>query len=170
MPSPVFTTSAHSQSIFFMALLSKITLLSFFGSPFLVSARPHIASPHVGRALLPSSGWTYVGCFGEPSGGRILATRVLSSDSLTLESCTSACGAAGYTYAGAEYGRVSWPCFREDDSVDIEMFRQECWCGNTLNQPVTKGDSSCIASCSGMKSSCLTSYFKLTISPDRRLH
>lgn len=55
------------------------------------------------RDLSLPSGWSYVGCKGEPAGGRILANYLANSpDEMTPGICVAICNAAGYSYAGVE--------------------------------------------------------------------
>lgn len=81
----------------------------------------------------PPSGWSYLGCVAEPSGGaRVLSTKITaSSPSMTQETCLASCINAGYSFAGLEFGA-------------------ECWCGNN---PVTNlsvlPDTSCNKACGG---------------------
>ncbi|KAG5972817.1 hypothetical protein E4U55_000733 [Claviceps digitariae] len=66
-----------------------------------------------------NTNFTYLGCFSEPSIGRILANQLLNSASMTIDKCLQTCWE--YAYAGVEYHR-------------------ECWCGNTLKY--TENDAS----------------------------
>lgn len=73
--------------------------------------------------------YTYLGCQSDSVNTRTLSSQLLTSNSLTVELCTSFC--AGYTYFGVEYG-------------------QECYCGNTLlagSALVT--DGRCSMTCAG---------------------
>ncbi|KAG9003868.1 hypothetical protein FRB90_011102 [Tulasnella sp. 427] len=76
------------------------------------------------------SGWSYIACFGEPFSGRMLATKVAETSTMTQGDCINRCVAAGYTYAGMQYAK-------------------ECWCGNTLSGATALSDSSCSAKCAG---------------------
>ncbi|KAG8999266.1 hypothetical protein FRB90_012118 [Tulasnella sp. 427] len=100
---------------------------------FTVSSSPlhrHVATFF--KRGLPS-GWSYLGCVAEPSGGaRVLTTKITdSSPSMTQETCLNSCINAGYSFAGLEFGA-------------------ECWCGNnpTANLNVLP-DTSCSTSCGG---------------------
>lgn len=55
--------------------------------------------------------FTSKGCYSEPEGARAFYGKVVYDDTLTIESCASAC--AGFNYFGVEY-------------------RRECWCANQL--------------------------------------
>ncbi|KAG9003884.1 hypothetical protein FRB94_002801 [Tulasnella sp. JGI-2019a] len=76
------------------------------------------------------TGWAAQGCYQDPNSPRLLATRVASSSSNTPQTCIALCAAGSYTFAGVEYG-------------------VECWCGTTLNSPVTLAASSCNMPCAG---------------------
>lgn len=89
---------------------------------------------HQERAAPLPSGWQYIGCFSEPSGGRMLANKVASTTSMTQGACVGLCVAAGSTFAGMQYG-------------------QECWCGSTLSGASALPDSSCTSKCAGERSS-----------------
>lgn len=74
-----------------------------------------------------------IGCYSEGSNGRSLAWRQdqVSSTSLTIESCLSACKKGGYSFAGVE-------------------FAQECYCGVVLGNGTLPVDSSqCNMPCTG---------------------
>ncbi|KAJ3218621.1 hypothetical protein HK099_004992, partial [Clydaea vesicula] len=61
-------------------------------------------------------GWTYSGCLTEPPIGRLLKSKVLSSDSQTLQSCIQQCADKGFNAAGAEFGRE---CFCDNATIDL---------------------------------------------------
>lgn len=78
------------------------------------------------------AGWTALGCYTDGVGARALTNQVwtIPGASMTVEACTSACKALGYTFAGVEYA-------------------DECYCGNTItatNGPATDG---CTMACTG---------------------
>lgn len=50
------------------------------------------------------TGWSYYGCYVDGTNGRILQNQLADNQANTLQVCVSACAAAGYTIAGAEYG------------------------------------------------------------------
>jgi hypothetical protein len=73
------------------------------------------------------------GCYTDDVGLRTLPDRVFPQGDLTTELCTSACKAAGFIYAGTEYGG-------------------ECYCGNTFQNgggPASDGDAQCNMNCNG---------------------
>lgn len=82
-------------------------------------------------SVLSSPSVSQVGCFqdfyGAPTNYRILDGADYSSDSMTMESCSSFCNGRGYAFGGVEYGR-------------------ECYCGSTL--PI-KVSTACTMTCSG---------------------
>ncbi|KAG9023244.1 hypothetical protein FS837_005893 [Tulasnella sp. UAMH 9824] len=83
------------------------------------------------RDIVLPSGWTYIGCRGEPSDGPMLPVK-LSTGTVSPGLCTTACNSAGFTAAGMQYG-------------------SECWCGyyDQLNSPTTLDESHCSMTCSG---------------------
>lgn len=73
---------------------------------------------------------SYRGCYQEPSNARALTHRVTPA-TMTVDTCRSACAAAGYSIAGMEYGA-------------------ECWCDNALTAGANKvSDDFCGMSCAG---------------------
>ncbi|EJD47486.1 WSC-domain-containing protein [Auricularia subglabra TFB-10046 SS5] len=83
---------------------------------------PKGASP-----LTAVSGWTTLGCASD-EGDRALP-KGIDIDNTTPTSCTAACAAAGYTFAGIEYGR-------------------ECYCGNDFDTS-RLGATRCNMPCEG---------------------
>ena len=73
-----------------------------------------------------SSGWTYQSCYSDSS-SRVLSTQLANVASPAA--CQAECKAAGYTYAGIEYGN-------------------QCWCGNSMNGGSALAASSCDMKCS----------------------
>ncbi|KAK3075865.1 hypothetical protein LTR53_000438 [Teratosphaeriaceae sp. CCFEE 6253] len=83
------------------------------------------------KALAPPGGWLSQGCYNDSGASRTLSNTQYLQVPMTVEACTSACVADGYTYAGLEYAG-------------------ECYCANTLRTyaaPVT--DGRCYMSCNG---------------------
>lgn len=82
-------------------------------------------------ASAPASAGNYdrKSCYMEPQWDHALPTLVLADDTMTVEKCMTACGAAGFKYCGLEYGR-------------------ECWGGNTLDPNLQNADDpSCAMQC-----------------------
>lgn len=84
-----------------------------------------------------SAQYGYLGCYTEGSSGRALggsSSYSTTSNSMTVELCTAACYAKGYSYAGVEYSR-------------------ECYCNNIgITNSATSapgGDSDCSMICNG---------------------
>jgi len=82
------------------------------------------------NSIYKVSGDNYVGCFVD-SASRDLPSSVASSG--TIESCKSACSAAGFVYAGLQNGH-------------------ECWCGNSYGNNGVAPENDCITPCSGSSS------------------
>ncbi|KAJ0379732.1 hypothetical protein COL26b_001882 [Colletotrichum chrysophilum] len=79
------------------------------------------------------AGWASLGCYNDNIPGRILAYRtgVAAGDSLmSVLQCTTACKAAGFSYAGVEYS-------------------SECYCDNQILSTATGGQTGCNMLCSG---------------------
>ncbi|KAF2426203.1 WSC-domain-containing protein [Tothia fuscella] len=73
--------------------------------------------------------YTYMGCIMDSP--RLLSNKILASDSMSIETCIDLADAAGYQYAGLEYGR-------------------ECWVGNSLLNPTSSAPASaCNIPCKG---------------------
>jgi len=88
--------------------------------------------------IVPSSGpWVSLGCYSDNVGGRALtfgAPIVGGASNNSVESCTAACLAAGYSLAGMEYS-------------------DECYCGNIVsNGGAPTPASDCSMACSGNSS------------------
>ena len=85
-------------------------------------------------------GWQSLGCYTDNTNGMRALTTVEAtaggSGKMTIAYCVSACQAAGFSLAGAEYGG-------------------ECWCGNSFQNgggPAPDGSSSCNMPCNGNSS------------------
>ncbi|KAF5528073.1 WSC domain-containing protein [Colletotrichum aenigma] len=79
------------------------------------------------------AGWASLGCYNDNIPGRILAYRtgVAAGDSLmSVLQCTTACKAAGFSYAGVEYS-------------------SECYCDNQILSTAASGQTGCNMLCSG---------------------
>jgi len=76
-------------------------------------------------------GWTYKGCWIDNVYGPVLQ-RLADNATMTLESCTNACMAAGYSIAGLEYST-------------------QCNCGNQIAEAgaLAQQDSDCSMTCGG---------------------
>jgi hypothetical protein len=89
---------------------------------------PIVTEPAIKQVI---GSFSYYQCQTEATTERALSAFSTSSNSMTLEMCISTC--AGYTYAGAEYGR-------------------ECYCGNAFNAGSVVspgGNADCDMACSG---------------------
>ncbi|CDZ96275.1 Glycoside hydrolase, family 71 [Phaffia rhodozyma] len=98
--------------------------------------------------IATSSSYNFVGCYVDSASSRVLGTIKTQSSSLTVDSCTSYCFRAGYTYAGMEYGT-------------------ECYCASSLPSSLTAG--TCSSACGGSSSqtcggSYLISVYKAIVS------
>ncbi|KDR70175.1 hypothetical protein GALMADRAFT_144853 [Galerina marginata CBS 339.88] len=98
-------------------------------------AGPYTVGP--ASFILQYNGWRVTECWEDNwrfGGGRILPHIPKNdppSQSMTVEKCIDACGAATYTSAGVEWG-------------------QECWCGNVTYAPGESVPSSeCAMACNG---------------------
>jgi hypothetical protein len=92
-----------------------------------------------GSSQSPSSsapaGWASLGCYIDSVGARTLETEIYSipGASMTVELCTAACFASGFTLAGVEYAG-------------------ECYCDNTFHNgggPAPDGNTLCDLACNG---------------------
>ncbi|KAF2795994.1 WSC-domain-containing protein [Melanomma pulvis-pyrius CBS 109.77] len=82
--------------------------------------------------LTTSKKWEYTGC-GNDAGTRSFTGDKTASDDMTVEKCVDFCSAAGFSYAGLEYGR-------------------ECYCDNQLSTSNTPKDGimgKCTMKCAG---------------------
>jgi len=96
------------------------------------------AAPPPPPSIEPSSGsWVSLGCYSDNVNGRALTfgtSPVGGASKNSVESCTAACSAAGYSLAGMEYS-------------------DECYCGNAIvNGGAPAAASSCSMVCSGNSS------------------
>lgn len=79
------------------------------------------------------NGWGSLGCYSDSVAARILPNVGIVNGgpaNMSAASCTDACSAANYKYAGTEYGG-------------------ECFCGNTLGNGHTKQEDGCDMHCNG---------------------
>lgn len=126
---PAFPSQSRitTQSI----MISSITtiILAFAA---IMSATPVALEPR--STTVAPSGWTYVGCAAEPFSGRLLPLQIANTSTNTHNSCTASCSAAGYAYAGMEFGG-------------------ECYCGNSAGSSSAPlnilNDGRCSTACSG---------------------
>ncbi|KAJ7118883.1 WSC domain-containing protein [Mycena epipterygia] len=82
-------------------------------------------------ATAPTLNWSYLGCYQDYSPRTLNNGISFASAALTIQSCQSACGAAGYHYAGVEYS-------------------QECWCSSAITSGVLQASSTdCNMPCTG---------------------
>ncbi|KAL0950804.1 hypothetical protein HGRIS_007569 [Hohenbuehelia grisea] len=76
------------------------------------------------------NGFTYQGCFTDSVASRTLPTRLDLGSAATIEKCVSACGGAGFSFAGLEFG-------------------DECWCGNNTGSSQKADPATCNMTCKG---------------------
>jgi len=77
------------------------------------SSKPSPSTPTPPVVFPGNANFTYLGCYHEPSSGRLLRKQVLNDgENMTNALCLSTC--LLYQFAGVEYGR-------------------ECWCGDSLD-------------------------------------
>ncbi|KAF2677059.1 WSC-domain-containing protein, partial [Lentithecium fluviatile CBS 122367] len=82
------------------------------------------------------SGWGSLGCYSDSVAARILPTVGIINGgpaNMSAASCTAACAASNFKYAGTEYAG-------------------ECFCGNALGNGHTKQDEGCDMACNGAPS------------------
>lgn len=93
-----------------------------------------------------ADGMTYHGCWSDASSTRALSyTAYTGQSNATVETCTAACVAAGYTVAGMEYGN-------------------ECYCDNGLpSSSQLVGDAVCSMDCAGNSLESCGKSFRLSI-------
>ncbi|KAH0528699.1 hypothetical protein TsFJ059_003525 [Trichoderma semiorbis] len=77
-------------------------------------------------------GWVSKGCYSEGTTGRALTFGYggVANAQMTVAACTSGCKAAGYTFAGVEYGG-------------------ECYCGKSISNGALPATSGCTMTCNG---------------------
>lgn len=63
-----------------------------------------IKSQDVQTNIEKRQSWTSIGCYTDNVSGRGLTTSVSVSGAMTNEGCQASCSAAGFSYAGTEYG------------------------------------------------------------------
>jgi hypothetical protein len=104
------------------------------GGPNRLSVYEKAATPGGGTPA-PSgpSGWGSLGCYSDSVAARILPTGVGvagGASNNSAASCTAACAASNFKYAGTEYGG-------------------ECFCGNTLGNGHGPEEEGCDMECNG---------------------
>jgi hypothetical protein len=88
------------------------------------SSTPASATPSV-------SGCEYKGCYTDNVPQRVLSSKIVFDNALTLEKCAAACSASGYTWFGVEYSF-------------------ECYCGTKLDaDSLQASEGDCAMTCSG---------------------
>ncbi|KAF7352419.1 hypothetical protein MVEN_01206400 [Mycena venus] len=91
--------------------------------------------------------WEYAGCFSDSVTSRQLPNPQTISGGVTVESCTSACKAKGFSVAGLEFG-------------------QECMCGSSLPTSSLLSDSDCSTACAANTTEFCGGPSKLTVYED----
>lgn len=76
-----------------------------------------------------TAGWTYLGCY-QDQNNRIMSNGPTTDNAQTIAKCLATCQSGSYKYAGVEYG-------------------EECWCSNTMNNPVAALAGDCNMPCAG---------------------
>lgn len=102
--------------------------LQLYQNPSLAPAAP---STPVAAPAVVINGFTSSGCIQEVANRALTGLRV-DDPNMTIDTCTAACGKAGFKYAGVEYGT-------------------ECYCGNQLANGATLSSTSgqCYMNCPG---------------------
>jgi len=94
---------------------------------------PSTTAYPITSATPESSTWKSLGCYVDNVNGRALPSQVTPSGSLTVESCQTACLAAGYILAGVESG-------------------SQCFCNMQVvngGGPASDGNAGCNMQCNG---------------------
>lgn len=86
------------------------------------------STPPAGPTSTPFPGWTKEGCYTDSAAARALSYRANIGSEMSNGACTAACDAAGYVYAGTEFGA-------------------ECFCGNEIENEHTTASSGCSMPC-----------------------
>nr|ABD61575.1 copper radical oxidase [Phanerodontia chrysosporium] len=127
-------------------LLGALGLLSMHSH---ASLLPHVfRSEHdlSKRAPTLPDGWSSLGCYTDPPGGRTLSSASFTdTNGMTIESCVSFCNSKSAIFAGTEYG-------------------QECYCGDSIGNggaPTDAGD--CNMKCSGNSAETCGSGYRLSM-------
>lgn len=91
----------HSK---FFLLLASAALS--FGFPDVIRFDKRTEPEPSNGTMVPSScAWTNLGCYEEPTNGRILPRYLKGDDALTVEKCYAYCLAGNFDYALVEFGR-----------------------------------------------------------------
>lgn len=114
---------------------NRLSVWSRIGSgtdPSATASAPAVPSPTgSGTAAALPADWKYQGCYSEGTSGRAFLNQQPDSQTLTIESCVSACIGLGYSVAGMEYAA-------------------QCFCDNFLrNGAALVADTDCNMVCSG---------------------
>lgn len=132
--SPTPTPTLISSSIPLSTSVSTSTPKASSAAPSVASSSPSLAASSTPPSTAtPKVGWVYQGCYVDNAGGRSLPYGATFQGDLTNDKCRTACRAAGYIYAGTEYGG-------------------ECYCGNALQNggaPASDGEAGCNMACKG---------------------
>ncbi|KAJ7853857.1 WSC domain-containing protein [Mycena leptocephala] len=90
--------------------------------------------------------WKYYGCFSDSVASRALPNQTIP-ESVTVESCTSACKAKDFAVAGLEFGL-------------------ECWCSSSIPTSSLLSDSDCSTGCKANTTEVCGGPSKLTVYED----
>nr|XP_018260028.1 uncharacterized protein I303_08100 [Kwoniella dejecticola CBS 10117]OBR82186.1 hypothetical protein I303_08100 [Kwoniella dejecticola CBS 10117] len=91
------------------------------------------------------AGWVSRGCYVDSSSSRILVSSIFENKSdMTYAQCIATCTRKGYSIAGVEYGT-------------------QCFCANTLTNPVPAVASTCDRPCAGDKATMCGGYNRISI-------
>lgn len=132
------------MALTFISIFLKTLLLVLFYCTFLSTASSIKHGPfHSGQrgqrakrgpAQYSIPGWDYKGCYTDNGNSRTLYDMSTANDSMTAESCVQFCSAAGYPFAGVEYGR-------------------ECYCSRSIAVSASLADeTTCSFACAGNSS------------------
>ncbi|KAJ8522393.1 hypothetical protein ONZ45_g1040 [Pleurotus djamor] len=107
--SPVTSTSASSTTV--SSTSTRPSSSSTTSSSTITSSSSTTTSSTTSSSSSSSStptptptGYTYLGCYADPSEARVLNGGMTSSSSQSVASCVASCASRGFSYAGTEYG------------------------------------------------------------------
>jgi len=96
--------------------------------------------------VITLDGYNYQGCYKDFTGARVISSKNIFTNSLTVERCSTFC--KGSTYLGLEYGK-------EVSGSTSALYRAwliqfQCFCADTLASSTVKiADIGCATACSG---------------------
>jgi hypothetical protein len=160
----VWTTAAGGSSTITSApsSVASNTASSVSGTSSTVSGSASVTKSSSAPIATGTStqGLAYAGCYQDPASPRTFAFFSGAYPNMAPNSCAAMCTAAGYTYAGMEYGDEVRPFH---SSLRTALMLAQCYCGDTLPTSLKAPDSDCSMACAGDSAVMCGASYRLSI-------